>query len=111
VQPSAMEINMNALGVTKAKRGATIMNKATFLDKGIRIPNPNQFMWIQMKQNYDKHVERMENWKDINEEEEWASKARLVILFMMNSESWMPNIMLIFFHTFVIKSTNIYFGY
>jgi hypothetical protein len=68
-------------------------------------------MWIQMKQNYDKHVERMENWKDINEEEEWASKARLVILFLMNSESWMPNIMLIFFHTFVIKSTNIYFGY
>jgi hypothetical protein len=26
----------------------------------------------------------MENWKDINEEEEWVDKARLVILFMMN---------------------------
>jgi hypothetical protein len=30
----------------------------------------NRFMWIQTKQNYDKHVERMENWKDISEEEE-----------------------------------------
>jgi hypothetical protein len=37
-----------------------------------------------MKQNYDKHVERMENWKDINEKEEWASKAVLVTLFLMN---------------------------
>jgi hypothetical protein len=28
----------------------------------------------------------MENWKDINEEEEWASKTRLVTLFFMNWE-------------------------
>jgi hypothetical protein len=41
-------------------------------------------MWIQTKQNYDKHVERMENWKDISEQEQWAFKAWLVILFMMN---------------------------
>jgi hypothetical protein len=41
-------------------------------------------MWIQTKQNYDKHFDRLENWKDINEEEEWAFKARLVTLFMMN---------------------------
>jgi hypothetical protein len=34
--------------------------------------------------NYDKHVERMENWKDINEEEEWASKVRLASPFLMN---------------------------
>ncbi len=53
----------------------------------------------------------MENWKDINEEEEWAFKARLVTLFMMNWEAPMPNIMLEFFNTFVIKGTNIYFGY
>jgi len=26
----------------------------------------------------------MENWKDIVEEEDWASKARLVPLFMMD---------------------------
>jgi hypothetical protein len=38
-------------------------------------------MWIQMKQNYDKHVERMDNWKDISEEKDWASKARLVPFF------------------------------
>jgi hypothetical protein len=60
------------------------MDKATLADKGICIPDPNQFMWIQMKQNYDKHVKRMENWKDISEEEEWASKVRLVTIFLMN---------------------------
>jgi hypothetical protein len=27
-----------------------------------------------MKHNYDKHVERMANWNNISEEEEWASK-------------------------------------
>jgi hypothetical protein len=36
-----------------------------------------------MKQNYDKHVEQMENWKDIDEEKDWAFKARLVTLFLM----------------------------
>jgi hypothetical protein len=29
----------------------------------------------------------MENWKDINEEEEWASKVRLVTLFLMKWEA------------------------
>ncbi len=53
----------------------------------------------------------MENYKDINEEEKWASKARLVILFLMNWEAPMPNIMLEFLNTFVIKGTFIYFGY
>jgi hypothetical protein len=46
-------------------------------------------MWIQIKQNYYKHVERMENWKDINEEEEWASKPGLTTLFLMNWEASM----------------------
>jgi hypothetical protein len=31
-----------------------------------------------MERNYDKHVERMENWKDIIEEEDWAFKTRLI---------------------------------
>jgi hypothetical protein len=53
----------------------------------------------------------MENLKDINEEEEWASKVGLVILFLMNWEALMLNIMLKFLNTFVIKGTNIYFGY
>jgi predicted transglutaminase-like protease len=69
VQPSAMEIDMNALGSTKVKRRATIMDKATLLDKGICIPNPDRYMWIQMKYKYDKHFERMENGKEISEEE------------------------------------------
>ncbi len=84
VQPNVMEINMSVVGSTKVRKRATIMDKTTLLDKGIRIPNPDRFMWIQMKQNYDKHVKRMENWKDISEEEEWVCNARLVILNLMN---------------------------
>jgi hypothetical protein len=49
MQPSAMEIDMNALGVIKAIRRTTIMDKATLMDKGICILDPNQFMWIQIK--------------------------------------------------------------
>jgi hypothetical protein len=43
-----------------------------------------------MKQNYDKHVERMENWKDIVVEGIWASKAGLIPLFLMDWETPMP---------------------
>jgi hypothetical protein len=45
------------------------MDKATLLEKGIKIPNPERFMWTQTKQNYDKHVEQMEHLKDIAQEE------------------------------------------
>jgi transcriptional regulator of NAD metabolism len=61
VQPSAMEIDMNAPSFIEAKRHVIIMDRATLLDKGIHILDLDRFMWIQMKQNYDKHVERMEN--------------------------------------------------
>jgi hypothetical protein len=40
-----------------------------------------------------------------------GSKARFVTLFLMNLELLMPNIMLEFLNTFVIKGTYIYFGY
>jgi hypothetical protein len=30
------------------------------LEKAIKIPAPEQFMWTQTKQNNDKHVEQME---------------------------------------------------
>jgi hypothetical protein len=49
-----------------------------------------------MKRNYDKHVERMENWKDISEEEEWAFNVGLVTLFLMNWEALMLDVMLEF---------------
>ncbi len=62
------------------------MDRATFLEKGIRIPNLKRFMWIQTKENYERHVEKMKNQKDISEEEDHASKQRLVPLFMMNWE-------------------------
>jgi hypothetical protein len=81
------------------------MDRTTLLDKGICILDLDQFMWIQMKWKYDKHVERMENWKDINEREEWASKVGLVILFLMNWEAPMFVIVLEFLNTFVIKGT------
>jgi hypothetical protein len=53
----------------------------------------------------------MENWKDIVEEEDWASKARLVILFLMEWQTLMHDVILEFFNTFVIKGVNIYFGH
>lgn len=102
---------MNAPSFAKVRRHATIMDKATLLDKCSCIPNLDQFMWIQMKQNYDKHVQRMENQKDISGEEEWASKVGLVTMFLMNWEALMPNIMLKFLNLFVIKGQYIYFGY
>ncbi len=94
VQPRAMEIDMNVLGAIEAKRCTTIMDRITFLNKSICILDPIRFMWIQTKQNYNKHVERMEDWKDISEEEEWASKVGLVILFLMNWEALMSDVIL-----------------
>jgi len=61
------------------------------------------------KHNYDKHIEQMENSKDIPMEETWAFKVRLVPLFLMGSETPMPNVVLEFFNTLLIKGTNIYF--
>ncbi len=55
-----------AEAVTEKKR--TLLDRVTLLEKGIKIPNPDQFKWTQTKQNYDKHVEWMENWKDIAKE-------------------------------------------
>ncbi len=54
--------------IVKNKR--EILYRTTLLEKNIKIPNLDKFMWTQMKQNYDKHVEQMENWKDIVEEED-----------------------------------------
>ncbi len=78
------------------KRRRAIMDKATLLEKGIQIPDLKQFMWTQTKQNYDKHVKQMENYKDIDEEEDWASKARLVPFFLMGWETLMLDVMLEF---------------
>jgi len=64
------------------KRRCVIMDKITLLEKGICIPNLERFMWIHTKHNYNRHVERMENWKDINEEEEWISKTSLLLCFL-----------------------------
>jgi hypothetical protein len=63
-----------------------------------------------MKQNYDTHVERMENWKDITEEEDWASKKGMVTLFM-GWEALEHVDMLEFLNTIMIKGTYIYFGH
>jgi hypothetical protein len=38
----------------------------------------------------------MENYKDIDEEEDWASKARLVPFFLMGWETLMLDVMLEF---------------
>ncbi len=48
-----------------ANRKHTILDRTTLLEKGIKIPDLKLFMWTQTKHNYDKHVEQMENLKDI----------------------------------------------
>jgi hypothetical protein len=55
-QGRAMEIERRELEVV-AKRICVILDKTTLLEKNIKIPNLEQFMWTQMKQNYDRHVE------------------------------------------------------
>ncbi len=52
------------------KRRCMILDRVTFLEKGIKTSNPKRLVWTQVKQNYDRHVERMENWNDIDEEED-----------------------------------------
>ncbi len=78
------------------KRRHTILDKATLLEKGIKIPDLDQSMQTHKKQNYDKHVEQVENWKDITDEKDQASKARLVPLFLMDWQPLMPDVMLEF---------------
>jgi hypothetical protein len=43
------------------KRRRVILDRATLLEKVIKILDPKRFMWTQTKQNNDKHVEWMEN--------------------------------------------------
>jgi len=49
MQPNAMEINMTTPKDIEVRRRATIMDRTTLLDKGIRISDPKKFMWIQSK--------------------------------------------------------------
>jgi hypothetical protein len=53
----------------------------------------------------------MENWKDIVEVEDWASKVRFVILFLMDWQAAKFDVMLEFLNIFLIKGANIYFGH
>jgi hypothetical protein len=53
----------------------------------------------------------MENWKYFAKEEDRASKARLVTLFLMEWQTLMFDVMLEFMNTFVIMGTYIYFGH
>jgi hypothetical protein len=53
----------------------------------------------------------MENWKDIAKEEDMAFKIGLVTLFLMEWYALMPNVMLEFLNTFLIKGVDIYFGH
>jgi hypothetical protein len=44
-----------------ANKRRVILDKATLMENGIKIPDLDRFMWTYTKQNYDKHVEWMEN--------------------------------------------------
>jgi hypothetical protein len=59
-QQRVMEMERHEVEVVM-KRRCAILDRATLLEKGIKILNPKHFMRTQMKQNYDKHVEGMEN--------------------------------------------------
>jgi len=59
-QQRLMEVEEHEAEVAMKKR-CGILNRVTLLEKGIKIPNPEHFMWTQMKQKYDKHIKWMEN--------------------------------------------------
>jgi hypothetical protein len=92
-----------------AKKRHVILDRVTLLEKSIKILDLERFMWT--KQNNDKHIEHMENWKDIVVEEEWASETGLVPLFLMGWKAPMLDVILEFLNTILIKGTYIYFGH
>jgi hypothetical protein len=77
-----MEIDMITLGVTDARRRTTILDKATLLDKGIRILDLDRFMWIQTKNIYDKHVERLKIGKTLMKRKNGLKKQGLSFYFL-----------------------------
>ncbi len=91
-----------------ANKRRTILDKTTLLEKDFKIPNLEHFMWTQTKHNYDKHIEWMENQKDIVMEEYWTFKARVMTFFLIGWEASMPNVMLEFLNTFLIKKRQIF---
>ncbi len=82
VQSNKMEIDMITLGVTDARRRTTILDKATLLDKGIRILDLDRFMWIQTKNIYDKHVERLKIGKTLMKRKNGLKKQGLSFYFL-----------------------------
>jgi len=44
-----MEMEIRRESKAMAKRKHTILDRVTFLDNGIKIPNLNLFMWTQKK--------------------------------------------------------------
>ncbi len=69
MQANRIEIDITTPRAIDVKKRATILDRITLLDRGIFILNLDKFMWIQKKHIYDKHVEKLENWKNINKEE------------------------------------------
>ncbi len=91
-----MEIDWATPRAIDVRKRATMLDKTTLLDTCICILDLDKFMSIKMKQNYDKHVERLKFWKDISKEEERVDKAWFITLFFMKWEAPIPNIMLEF---------------
>jgi 3-oxoacyl-[acyl-carrier-protein] synthase III len=54
-QQRVMEMERRELEAI-VKRRRPILDKVTLMEKGIKIPDLDQFMWTQTKQNYGKHV-------------------------------------------------------
>ncbi len=79
--------------------------------RGIKILNERKLFFIPTKQNYSKHVERIEMWKKTGEREEaWVSKARLVTLMNIEWKELDHDALVEFLNTFVITRSKIILG-
>ncbi len=86
------------------------MDEKTLEYRGIKILNKRIF-FIPSKQNYSKHVERIEMWKKMGEgQEAQVSKARLVTLLNIEWKETDHDALVEFLNTFVITRSKIYFG-
>jgi hypothetical protein len=54
-QQRVMEMERHELEAV-VKRRCPILDKVKLLEKGIKILDPNRFMWTHTKQNYGKYV-------------------------------------------------------
>ncbi len=73
-----------------------ILDRATLLEKVIKFQTLSDSCGHR-RNKIITNMLRMENWKDVVKEEDWASKVRLITVFFMGWEPPKPVVMLEFF--------------